>query len=82
MPLLIIMHFTVCLLQWCLWYEAVRVPMPADRVKAVGPKVAALLGGRGGGRPGRYQGKATAIEKAAQALTLLKEAALSECQSI
>lgn len=26
---------------------------PPDVVKAVGPKVAAALGGRGGGRPGR-----------------------------
>ncbi|PNW73339.1 hypothetical protein CHLRE_14g628400v5 [Chlamydomonas reinhardtii] len=30
-----------------------------DLVKAAGAKVAEALGGRGGGRPGRYQGKAT-----------------------
>ncbi|KAG2431089.1 hypothetical protein HXX76_009621 [Chlamydomonas incerta] len=32
-----------------------------DLVKAAGAKVAEALGGRGGGRPGRYQGKATGI---------------------
>jgi len=36
---------------------------PADAVKTVGPRVAAALEGRGGGRPGRYQGKAARLDQ-------------------
>ncbi|KXZ49019.1 hypothetical protein GPECTOR_23g108 [Gonium pectorale] len=34
-----------------------------DRVKAAGAAVAEALGGRGGGRPGRFQGKASGLHK-------------------
>lgn len=36
---------------------------PADEVAQVGPQVAQVLEGRGGGRPGRYQGKGAKIER-------------------
>lgn len=35
---------------------------PAEVVKAAGPRVATALEGRGGGRPGRYQGKAARLD--------------------
>ncbi|HOX45597.1 MAG TPA: alanyl-tRNA editing protein [Myxococcota bacterium] len=39
---------------------------PADRLKALGPQVAAALGGRGGGGAGLYQGKAAELSPAAR----------------
>jgi alanyl-tRNA synthetase len=43
-------------------------------VSAVGPQVAKTLEGRGGGRAGRFQGKASHVERASEALDLLKQA--------
>lgn len=45
---------------------------PPDLVKAAGGPVAELFGGQGGGRPGRYQGKAAFLDKAPQALELMR----------
>ncbi len=45
---------------------------PADRVAAEGSRVAAILGGRGGGPPGRFQGHATALDRRDEALAHLK----------
>ena len=42
-------------------------------VAAIGPEVAALLGGRGGGRAGLFQGKAGSFEQWQEALELLQE---------
>lgn len=50
---------------------------PPEPVKAVGPAVAEVLGGRGGGPPGVFQGKATQLERRAEALSLVKKAARS-----
>jgi len=36
---------------------------PAEVVKTVGPRVATALEGRGGGRPGRFQGKAARLDQ-------------------
>mmetsp|Transcript_8896 Transcript_8896/g.10314 ORF Transcript_8896/g.10314 Transcript_8896/m.10314 type:complete len:90 (+) Transcript_8896:1547-1816(+) len=47
---------------------------PADVVKALGPQVAQVVGGRGGGRPGRMQGKASNLEKAGELESVLIEA--------
>jgi len=41
-------------------------------VTAVGAEVATLLGGRGGGRKGRFQGKVTRLDKRDEALALTK----------
>lgn len=46
---------------------------PADLVAALGPKVATVLEGRGGGK-GRYQGKAEKISARGEALDLLRQA--------
>ena len=46
---------------------------PAGRVSSVGPKVAKLLEGRGGGKGGRFQGKASRLEHRAQALSLFRD---------
>lgn len=46
---------------------------PAERVSSVGPKVAKLLEGRGGGKGGRFQGKASRLEHRAQALSLFRD---------
>lgn len=46
---------------------------PADAVKLAGPPVASFLDGRGGGPPGRFQGKVGAIERLADALDLLRQ---------
>ncbi len=46
---------------------------PDAQVAALGPEVAGLLKGRGGGRGGRYQGKAAALEHRAEATALLRE---------
>lgn len=44
-------------------------------VAALGPEVAALLEGRGGGAKGRYQGKAARLDRAAAALDRLRSSA-------
>jgi misacylated tRNA(Ala) deacylase len=44
---------------------------PAERVAAVGPRVAAALVGRGGGPKGRYQGRATRLDQLPAALEAL-----------
>lgn len=46
---------------------------PADRVAELGPKVAVILKGRGGGK-GRFQGKAEKISARGEALAMLREA--------
>jgi Ser-tRNA(Ala) deacylase AlaX len=48
---------------------------PLEPVKAVGPAVAEVLGGRGGGPPGVFQGKATRLDRRAEALSLVKKTA-------
>lgn len=48
---------------------------PADRVSELGPKVASILQGRGGGK-GRYQGKAEKISARGDALGMLREASV------
>lgn len=50
---------------------------PAGAVAELGPEVAKILQGRGGGK-GRYQGKAEQIGARAEALALLKEAAATK----
>ncbi|KAG2448075.1 hypothetical protein HYH02_007100 [Chlamydomonas schloesseri] len=45
-----------------------------DLVKTAGAKVAEALGGRGGGRPGRYQGKATGMSRLHAACRAFEEA--------
>lgn len=44
---------------------------PADRVTVLGPAVAAVLEGTGGGRGGLYQGKASRLDRHAEAVALL-----------
>ena len=46
---------------------------PPDRLKSRAEALARLLGGRGGGRGGLYQGKADALEQRAAALAELQE---------
>ena len=46
---------------------------PAEKVKTLGPKVAAVLGGRGGGRNGRFQGRVKNLSALSQAKALLQE---------
>lgn len=50
---------------------------PAVAVKANGPAVAKTLEGRGGGRPGRYQGKAERVDQRVTALADLTAALAS-----
>ena len=45
---------------------------PAEKVKTLGPKVAAALGGRGGGRNGRFQGRVKNLSALPQAKALLQ----------
>ena len=45
---------------------------PAEKVKCLGPKVATLLGGRGGGRNGRFQGRVKNLSALSQAKALLQ----------
>jgi len=45
---------------------------PADAVSAAGPAIAAALAGRGGGRGGRFQGKAADLSGVAAALAALQ----------
>jgi len=45
---------------------------PVEHVSRVGPAIAAALHGRGGGRSGRYQGKAQALREVAAAVALLQ----------
>jgi misacylated tRNA(Ala) deacylase len=51
---------------------AFLVAGPADAVAAAGPAIATALGGRGGGRGGRFQGKAADLSGAARALAALQ----------
>lgn len=51
---------------------------PAEVVAELGPQVAKILQGRGGGGKGRYQGKAEKIGARAEALAMLEEAASSK----
>jgi misacylated tRNA(Ala) deacylase len=44
---------------------------PPDTVAATGPKIAALLGGRGGGARGRYQGRFASLDALPEALALI-----------
>lgn len=44
---------------------------PPDDVARLGPEVARVLGGRGGGARGRYQGKAERVDRRAEAALLL-----------
>ncbi len=46
---------------------------PAERVAVVGPAVAEVLEGRGGGKGGRFQGKATRIDRRDEALKLFQD---------
>ena len=46
---------------------------PPERVAAVGRAVAALLEGRGGGKGGRFQGKATRIDRRGDAIGLFHD---------
>merc|ERR1711948_96724 len=50
---------------------------PPDLVAQLGPKVAGILEGRGGGGKGRYQGKAEKISAREEAITLLRESLVS-----
>lgn len=50
---------------------------PAGSVAQLGPKVATILEGRGGGK-GRYQGKAENIAKRTEALEMLRKAVAAE----
>ena len=45
---------------------------PPDIVKELGPVVAEVVEGRGGGSPGRFQGKATRLENTEDALEFLR----------
>ncbi len=45
---------------------------PEDRVKAAGAAVAEILGGRGGGARGRFQGKGLRLDRREEALALLR----------
>lgn len=49
------------------------LPAIADTLPKVGAEVAALLGGRGGGARGTFQGKAASLERRAEALALARE---------
>lgn len=44
---------------------------PVERVASLGPRVAVLFGGRGGGARGRFQGRATSLEQLEAAVALL-----------
>ena len=43
-------------------------------------RVSAVMGGKGGGRKGRYQGKASKLEKRGEAETILREFVLQDQQ--
>ena len=43
-------------------------------------RVSAVMGGKGGGRKGRYQGKASKLEKREEAETILREFVLQDQQ--
>ena len=47
---------------------------PAALVKTIGPQIAALLGGRGGGRPGSFSGKASSFEDLSDVKKILQDA--------
>uniref|UniRef100_F6S764 Alanyl-tRNA synthetase domain containing 1 n=2 Tax=Ornithorhynchus anatinus TaxID=9258 RepID=F6S764_ORNAN len=46
---------------------------PPEAVNTLGPRAAELLQGRGAGKPGRFQGKATKLSQRAEVLTLLRD---------
>jgi len=48
---------------------------PEGAVKEAGPKIAEIVEGRGGGKAGRFQGKASALNRFSEAVALLKEIA-------
>lgn len=47
---------------------------PPDLIKQVGPAVPAKIGGKGGGRPGRMQGKGSALQHAEETRHILEDA--------
>ncbi|XP_059686416.1 alanyl-tRNA editing protein Aarsd1 isoform X1 [Gavia stellata] len=46
---------------------------PVEAVESLGPRVAELLGGRGAGKRGRFQGKATKMSRRGEVQALLQE---------
>ena len=46
-----------------------------EAVKQLGPRIAGVMGGKGGGRPGMYSGKATQLERRREAKALLQTSA-------
>ena len=48
---------------------------PPELVKVMGPAVLQRIGGKGGGRPGRMQGKGSALQHAEEARELIEGAA-------
>lgn len=51
---------------------------PPESVSALGPQVAGLLGGRGGGARGRYQGRIGSLDRIGAVISLLTGGALGE----
>lgn len=47
--------------------------LSVDRVAELGPKVAAALGTKGGGRPGAFQGKSSSLDGLPEALRILHQ---------
>ena len=48
---------------------------PVEAVKQLGPQIAGVMGGKGGGRPGMYSGKVTQLELRREAEALLQTSA-------
>lgn len=46
---------------------------PVEAVENLGPRVAELLGGKGAGKRGRFQGKATKMSQRGEVQALLQE---------
>lgn len=59
---------TTCNINYIWWHGHAGI------VAAVAPKVAQLVDGKGGGRAGRFQGRAAHVEKAAMASQILEDA--------
>ncbi len=55
---------------------------PANEVQKIGPSIAGILEGRGGGTGTIFQGKANSIEKRGEALSFLGTAAISGASTI
>jgi misacylated tRNA(Ala) deacylase len=51
---------------------------PEEVVSRLGPQIANVLDGKGGGRKGRYQGKANKISARAAAEKIVREAVASQ----